>query len=135
MRALSLIACISLLAACTDRAMLIASDIVVARPIPGTRMSAAYLSLTNTTNQTITITRVSSPSFESVQIHESVLEGGIARMVPLKSLTIPPGQTMPLARGAKHLMLLRPIGSPDVVTLQLYAGETLLLSVTATVEH
>jgi copper(I)-binding protein len=64
-----------------------------------------------------------------VQIHETIIEDGIARMRPLPQLDVPPGGNVKLERGGKHLMLMRPTGQSDAVSLQFYDGETLLLSV------
>ena len=126
----------SLAAGCSvERAPLVATDIAVSRPMPGTAMSAGYLTLTNNTTQAIRITRVSSPEFASVEMHESVLEDGMARMYPLGELTILPGQSIEFARGGKHLMLMRPLDNIESVTLEFYAGKAMLLSVkTAFVE-
>ncbi len=59
---------------------LVASDVTITQPMPGMTMSAGYLTLTNNTEETITITRVSSPSYASVELHETVVDDGIARM-------------------------------------------------------
>jgi len=108
---------------------LVATELVVTRPMPGARMSAAYLSLTNNTEATIRITRVTSAQFGSVQLHESILDNGIARMRAIPALEIPAGETLTLQRGGKHLMLMRPTGPADVVSLQFFDDENLVLSV------
>ena len=115
-------------------APLIAEDVVIARPIPGVRMGAGYLSLTNTTGQGIRITKVTSPHFESVEIHESVLEDGISRMLRLDEIEIPPGRTVRFEPGGKHLMIQYSVDTPTVVTLNFHAGDALLLSVSTAVE-
>jgi hypothetical protein len=108
---------------------LVATELVVTRPMPGAGMSAAYLSLTNNTEATIRITRVTSAQFGSVQLHESILDNGIARMRAIPALEIPAGETLTLQRGGKHLMLMRPTGPADVVSLQFFDDENLVLSV------
>ena len=131
--AITVLAC--LLASCSaTHAPLAASDVVVTRPVPGTQISAAYLALTNTSRQKITITKVTSPDFESAELHESILDDGIARMIALEELTILPKQTVLLEPGGLHLMLMRPVGAIESVTLHFYAGEALLLSVDTVVE-
>ena len=97
-------------------------------------MSAGYLSLTNASNQEILITRVMSPNFESVEMHESFLEEGISRMVELSEIAILPGRTIHFEPGEKHLMLRNPVDTPDIVTLQFYDGDALLLSVATTLK-
>lgn len=122
------------IAACSvDSAPLLASDVIVMKPLPGTHVGAAYLALTNTTDEAVTITKVASPDFEAVTLHETILEDGVSRMVALRELAIPPRQTVALERGGRHLMLMRPVGAIDSVTLQFFADDALLLSVDATV--
>ncbi len=116
------------------RAPLIANDIVVTRPLPGARMAAAYLSLTNASSQQVLISDVRSPNLESVDMHESVLDDGISRMHNLAEIEILPGRTVRFEPGGKHLMLRYPLDIPDVVTLQFYNDDALLLSVDTTTE-
>ncbi len=124
-----------LLASCSgSHPPLVASNVVVTKPMPGTQVSAGYLALTNMSRQAITITRVSSPDFESTELHESILDNGIARMVAHGDLTILPQQTVLLEPGGLHLMLMRPVAAIESVTLLFYAGEALLLSVNTSVE-
>lgn len=110
---------------------LVAADIIVTRPMPGRSMSAAYLSLQNNTDRSISITRVTSTEYASVELHETTIEDGVARMRPLPRLEIPAGGTIRLERGGKHLMLMRLTEPTDTVSLQFYDGETLLLTVSS----
>lgn len=113
---------------------LVASDVVVTQPMPGTGMSAAYLSLSNNTKQTISISRVSSAQYAAVELHESTIEDGVARMRAIRELRIPAGETVTLRRGGKHLMLMRPTGPADAVSLQFFVGDALILTVAAAFE-
>ena len=116
--------------ACTlEQAPLVATDVSIKEPLPGMQMTAGYLSLTNNTSQLITIARVTSPQFGSVEMHESVVEDGIARMYPLGELTILAGKTVQFEPGGKHLMLMRPVGEFQSVTLEFHANKTVLLTV------
>jgi copper(I)-binding protein len=123
-----------LISACSEKTLppLVASDVNIAAPIPGKTMSAGYLSITNNTDDTISISRVGSSHFESIQIHESVLEDGIAKMHRLDELTIPAHSTVKLEPGGKHLMLMRPTGTSNQISLSFFSAETLLLGVTTT---
>ena len=116
-------------------APLIANNVVIERPKPGVRIGAGYLSLTNTTRQGIRITKVTSPNFESVEIHESVLEDGISRMVRLDEIEILPGRTVRFEPGGKHLMIRYSVDTHNVVTLHFHADNALLLSVDTAVEE
>jgi len=135
MRLLTLLLGCCWLSACSvENTPLVATDIVVARPLPGVRMGAGYLSLSNATSQRILITKVMSPNFESVEMHESVLEDGISRMVRLDEVAILPGQTVHFEPGGKHLMIRHRVDAADVVTLKFYDGDALLLSIDTTPE-
>lgn len=129
---LPVIALLMLAACSTEQAPLVANDVVVTRPVPGMQMSAGYLTLSNNTAETITIDRVASPEFESVAMHESVLEDGISRMYPLDSVAIPAGESVQFKPGGKHLMLMRPTGDAVAATLEFYSGDALLLTIDAT---
>ena len=110
---------------------LVATHIVVSKPIPGMRMSAGYLSLTNNTKDAISITRVTSDDFEAVEIHESLLEDGVAKMQRIQKLMVPANSSVSLEPGGKHLMLMRPSNGIDTVSLSFYSDDTLILSVDA----
>ena len=123
----------ALLSAClAERAPLVATDIVVPKPRPGAQMTVGYLTLRNNTTQAITIAQVRSPEFESVEMHESVLEDGVARMNPLHKLTLSAGQSVKFEPGGKHLMLMRPVGEIGTATLEFYNSEAVMLTVNVT---
>ena len=105
------------------------SDVVVKKPLPGMHMSAGYFTMTNNSQQPIVITQVTSPQFGSVEMHESVVEDGVARMVGMDELALSPGATVEFAPGGKHLMLMRPGDDLSLVTLDFYAGDTVVLTI------
>jgi copper(I)-binding protein len=115
-----------------ESAPLVASDVVVSKPKPGMNMAAGYLTLSNNTSQAIIITRVESAQFESVEMHESVIEDGMARMYALDDITVLAKSSVVFQPGGKHLMLMRPVGEFDTVTLDFFAGNAVVLSVDVT---
>ncbi len=119
------------LAACETESLppLVAADVIVTEPVPGHRMSAAYLSLSNNSRNAIRINRVSSPNFGAVELHESSVEDGVAKMRPVEELVIAPNSKVALQPGGLHLMLMRPNADIDEVSLNFYQDTTLLLSV------
>ena len=122
-----------LLGACDAKqdAPLVATDVIVYQSVPGSIMRAGYLTLTNNTEATITIDQVTSPEFGSVEMHETILEDGIAKMRAMPSLSIPAGESAHFERGGKHLMLMQADENIETVTLQFHSGSALLLSVIA----
>jgi copper(I)-binding protein len=124
---------VCLLGACDAKqdAPLVATDVIVYQSVPGSMMRAGYLTLTNNTDATITIDQVTSPEFGSVEMHETILEDGIAKMRAMPSLSIPAGESAHFERGGKHLMLMQADENIETVTLQFHSGTALLLSVIA----
>ena len=124
--------------ACQSRsdAPLVATEVVVNTPIPGSTMGSAYLTLRNNSTRDISIDRIDSSSFAAVEMHETRIANGIARMQQLDRVTIPAKSTVTFERGGRHLMLMKPVQGPQPVTLRFYAGETLVLTVTSGItEH
>ena len=97
--------------------------------MPGGKMSAGYLSLRNNSDEAISITRVTSPEFEAVEIHTSFIEDGISKMRRTDDLIIAPRNTVTLQRGGMHLMLMRPTGTSNDISLSFYDEKMLLLTV------
>ena len=112
-----------------DGPPIVAADVVVTAPASGMPMAAGYLVISNHSGTNIRITRVSSPEYESVEMHETVIEDDVARMRAIPVLDIEDGSTVVFERGGKHLMLMQPIGTPDTITLNFYSDDVLLLSV------
>jgi copper(I)-binding protein len=129
MKRLALLLVLLVGACSTDAPSLTISDVVIKKPMPGMMMSAGYFSLNNNTSEPIVITHVRSPQFGSVEMHESVVEDGIARMIKLGELTLPPESEVDFVPGGKHLMLMRPDENLDSIMLEFYAGESVVLSV------
>jgi copper(I)-binding protein len=115
-----------------ESAPLVASDVVVTKPMPGMNMTAGYLTLRNNSPQPIIISHVASPQFESVEMHESVVEDGMARMYALGEMTVLAGSSVVFQPGGKHLMLMQPVGEFDTVTLDFFAGEAVVLTINVT---
>lgn len=119
-----------LLAACgAPEPPLVVSELEITKPIPGMRMSAGFLVVTNNTDEETRITHVTSSQFEAVEIHETTVTDGISRMRKLDALVVPGRTSVVLERGGKHLMLMRPQDLQDSVTLQFFSGDLPVLSV------
>lgn len=128
---LLLLACLAL-SACSEQPPLVASGVVVNEALPGQMMTAGYLSLTNNSRADIRVTNVSSPEFGAVEMHETQIKEGVARMRAVNEVLIKPQSTVTFERGGLHLMLMRPSGDKQV-TLNFYQDEVLLLSITTPV--
>lgn len=122
---------VSLLAGCTldSGVALVADDVVITTPRPGTSMTAGYLQLANRSDRPIRITSVKSPQFARVEMHETIVSDGVARMRPIESLTVGPGESLRFEPGGRHLMLMQPDEPLGDVTLYFHADDAIVLTV------
>jgi copper(I)-binding protein len=103
---------------------------------PTSRVLAGYLTLVNTGNNTVTVTAISSPDFKNAEIHRTVIEEGIARMLAVKQLEVPAGGQLMLEPGGYHLMLfdpMRTLTEGETVTLIIHLDNGNQMSATAPV--
>lgn len=129
-------------AACTtaENAPLSATDVRLMPALPGVTNRAAYMTLVNNGDAAIALTSVSSPQFAVVELHETIIANGIARMRPLRELVIAGGESVRLEPGGKHLMLSNKLSpardttssgrAGESIRLDFYSRDDLILSVT-----
>jgi len=129
MRIAALLIAAFLTACGAPEAPVLVSDVDITKPMPGRHMSAGFFVITNNTNEAIRVTRVESPQFASVEIHETTIEDGIARMRELGELLVPAHGNVTLERGGKHLMLMRPQDLGETVTLHFFNEDIPVLTV------
>lgn len=101
---------------------------------PNMMMNAAYMALHNPTDTDIVIVGGSSKDFGSVEVHNTVLDNGVAKMLPVPELIIPAQQSVILAPGGLHIMLLNrqhvvKAGDSIELTLNLKDGQTIPLTI------
>jgi len=75
------------------------------RVLPGDLPLAGYLVLSNPGEQTLTLVGAHSPAFRQIEMHQSLEQSGVARMMMLEHIAIPPGGRLTFAPGGYHLML------------------------------
>lgn len=97
---------------------------------PGASALAGYLTLHNTSGKDRRLLSAESPAFARVEMHRSVVENGMARMLPQESITIPAKDRVALEPGGYHLMLMQPVkalkaGDTATITLSFDSGEPL----------
>jgi copper(I)-binding protein len=112
------------------------NDLTVYAPRAGSRVTAGFTNIINKSADAVTITSISSPQFNSVEIHETAIINGVARMVKIEALTIPEHQSVALKPGGKHLMLIDPKkfiteGEEINLIIELSRNETVTLSTSA----
>lgn len=84
---------------------------------PGQDVGGVFLTIRNDGEAADRLVGGTSPAASGVEIHRSSDEGGVARMRQLKALDIPVGDSVTLAPGDTHLMLVG-------LKLPLEAGKT-----------
>jgi hypothetical protein len=98
--------------------------------LPGDLPLAGYLVLTNPGERTRTLVGAHSPAFRDIEMHKSVDQSGVARMMMLERIAIAPGGQLAFGPGGYHLMLfdrtrvLQP-GDEVPITLEFADGEQL----------
>ena len=134
MRLLASLLTAVVICACSDpSAPLVARNIEITAPVPGANMSAGYLTLSNNTDAAITINQVTSPQFGRVEIHESSVENGVARMRQTPQIRIEAGESLVFTRGGLHLMLMQPEKNVEAVTLVFYSDDAPVLSISTAI--
>jgi protein SCO1 len=97
-------------------------------------VGAVYLRIVNPADEEDRLVRAESAAAERVEMHESVKDGDIVRMLPHeRGFAVPARQTVDLARGGKHLMLLgvRPSDGAKRIPLTLRFERSGALSIDA----
>ena len=91
------------LPACAAESIKLANAWVRA-PAAGQTTLSAYVELTS--DRDAALVAAGSPAAARVELHSSTVEGGVMRMRALPRIDLPAGQTVKLAPGGMHLMLI-----------------------------
>lgn len=97
-------------------------DAAVMLPVLPGRPGSAYFVL-RTNNDPTRLTGVTSPRIGRIELHETVTEGSVARMRPLRDTSFGPDEPLSFAAGGRHAMLFD-------IDPQLRAGATIPLTFT-----
>ncbi len=94
-------------------------------------MMAGFGRIENRCGMPATVLRASSPSFASVELHETKVIDGVSRMRPVPELRLAPNGAAVLKPGGLHLMLMKPSaplnpGSRVVLQFELAGGGKVL---------
>ena len=89
---------------------------------PSAPNGVGYLSLTNTGTEEDRLVAASTPVAEKAELHTHLNENGVMKMREVPYIAIAPGETMKLAPGGLHVMLLglkKPLVKGEQVPLTL----------------
>lgn len=93
---------------------------------PGMKMTAGFGTLNNVTEEKIEISAFSSPQFRDVSLHRTEVVDGVSSMSEVESLNLCSGETLEMAPGGYHLMLMGPrvsMAPGQTVELELHASD------------
>lgn len=92
------------LAGCGKPAPLFVDNAYVRLPAVAGRPGVAYFTV-HGGKDTATLVSVTSPLVVKSELHESMSQGGMASMEPVKDVPVPAKATLKFAPGGKHVML------------------------------
>jgi len=75
---------------------------------PNANMLAAYATLTNESDQGITLVGADSDAFGMTEIHRTIEVDGVFKMREQKALPMAAGESLTMAPGGLHIMLMMP---------------------------
>lgn len=112
---------------------LLFKDSRITLPPPGAGVAAGYLTIENNSETDMKIVYASSEAFKKVEIHESTIENDIAKMRKQDSIEIKAGESLEMAHGGFHLMLMGivdPLKAGQSVPIELTteSGDTFTIS-------
>jgi copper(I)-binding protein len=104
------------------------SEITVAKgyikaSIPGSDITAAYMTISNASNKAMTLQKISSTISNRIEIHEHTMADGMMRMRQVAEITIGANSKVVLQPSGLHLMIFsleQKITEKDVIPLTLH---------------
>ncbi|HEY8426713.1 MAG TPA: copper chaperone PCu(A)C, partial [Limnochordales bacterium] len=99
--------------------------------------SAVYMTLINHGSQPIRVVGARTPVAHAAELHETRIEGMVAKMMPVDAIEVPPGGQVRLQPGGFHIMLVgvnRALQPGDRVPLTLLLDDGSELVVEAVVQ-
>lgn len=78
------------------------------RQLPAPTPSGGFLVVSNSGDQPVTLTGVSSPDYGMVMLHQTTEENGMSKMSMIHEVAIPAGGHLELRPGSYHIMLEQP---------------------------
>ena len=122
LRVLASLALVFVLASCGDDARTIEVIDAQFRTTPND-LGAGYLTITNGTDDAVTLVGASSPDVERIELHESTMTDGVMQMAARpEGFEIGAGEKVLLESGGEHLMLFGPHPQGDKLEITLDFG-------------
>jgi periplasmic copper chaperone A len=87
---------------------LVIHDAMIPAAPPTMTVRGAFMTIENPTAKVMRITKISSPQFDSAEIHQTQLQGNVYKMIKQDVLVIPAKGKIELKHGGYHVMLFDP---------------------------
>ncbi|MCG1039714.1 MULTISPECIES: copper chaperone PCu(A)C [Burkholderiaceae] len=78
------------------------------RWLPNALPAAGYITLKNSSDQPLDVTKIKSPGYQTITIYQTVVDAESSKMVKLDKFTIPAKGQFELVPGKYHLMFEKP---------------------------
>jgi len=88
--------------------------------VPGQKATGAFMNITS--KAAARLVAAASPVAATVEVHNMKMEGGVMKMFAVDGIELPPNQTVKLAPGGYHVMLMdlkQPLKAGERVPLKL----------------
>jgi copper(I)-binding protein len=105
---------------------LIVNDGYVRASIPGSNVTAAYMTINNKSNKAVTLQKVSGIISDRIEIHEHTMTDGMMRMGEVDEITIKASSKVTLQPSGLHLMIFalkQKITEQDMIALTLHFSD------------
>ena len=99
------------------------TDGYIKASIPGSEVTAAYMTLTNISDKPITLQKISSTISDRIEIHQHSMANGMMRMRQLEEILITANTSVVLQPSGMHLMIFsleQPLIEKETVKLTLH---------------
>ncbi len=95
---------------------------------PTATVMAAYMQIKNSADKDLALVSASCDYYETIELHSTIMDGDLARMVKQEQLDLPKGKSVSLAPGGLHIMLIgvkqRPVAGDQVKIVLHFSDET-----------
>ncbi len=85
-----------------------AQNSVWVRWLPNALPAAGYITLQNSSNQSLDVTKITSPDYARVTVYQTIVDSESSKMVKVDKFTIPANGQFSMVPGNFHLMFEKP---------------------------
>ena len=113
----------SLVGIVNAKSLITVTDGYIKASIPGSDITAAFMTLNNATDKAITLQKITSSIADRIEIHEHSMVNDMMRMRQVDNITIDANSSVVLQPSGLHLMIFalkQQMTEQDVISLTLY---------------